>query len=245
MRNLKLTVQYDGSRYHGFQYQKDLPTVQGVLEEVFCALTGETVKVSGASRTDMGVHARGQVINFRTEWGIPLDKVPLAANSGGLPPDIVVTNAEEVPLDFHAQFWAKAKTYRYTLYNARVPSAFHHRYAYFVPQRLRLDAMAEALQYLVGTQDFAAFKAAGSTVRSNVRTVFEAALEHEGPLVVIKLRGNGFLYNMVRIIAGTVLKIGKGRIKPEDLPAIIASKDRTKAGPTAPPHGLCLEYIEY
>lgn len=247
MRNIKVTIEYDGTGYHGFQNQNNpaLPTVQGVMEELLSGLSGEQATIIGASRTDAGVHARGQVFNFRTNWTIPVDKLPLATNSGGIPPDIVVRAAAEVPLDFHAQFDATAKTYTYTIYNARIPSAFHHRYAYFVPQRLKVESMAEALKGVVGTHDFAAFKAVGSTVKSNTRTIFESGLEQQGPLIIIKLRGNGFLYNMVRIIAGTVLEVGKGKLKPEDIPEIIASGNRIMAGPTAPPQGLCLEHIEY
>ncbi len=247
MRNLKVTMEYDGAGYHGFQNQNnpDLPTVQSVVEKVLTELSGERTTIAGSSRTDAGVHARGQVFNFRTNWGIPVEKLPLATNGGGLPPDIVILSAEEVPMDFHAQFGAKAKTYSYTIYNARIPAAFHHRYSYYVPQRLNVEAMAEALQGVVGTHDYSAFKAVGSSVRSSVRTIFDCQLEQNGPLIVLKLRGNGFLYNMIRIIVGTVLDVGKRKIGPQDIPRIIASGDRSKAGKTAPPQGLCLEHIEY
>lgn len=247
MRNLKVIIEYDGTGYHGFQNQNNpaLPTIQGVLEELLSELSGERVNINGASRTDAGVHARGQVFNFRTDWNIPVDRIPLAVNSGGLPLDIVVREAVEVPLDFHAQFDAQSKTYTYTIYNSRISDAFQHLYTYFVPQRLRVEAMAEALQAFVGTHDFAAFKAVGSTVRTSTRTIFESGLVQNGPIIIIKLKGNGFLYNMIRIIVGTVLKVGKGQLKSEDIPRIIASGNRALAGPTAPPHGLCLESIEY
>ncbi|MFZ3171857.1 MAG: tRNA pseudouridine(38-40) synthase TruA [Carboxydocellales bacterium] len=247
MRNLKLTIEYDGTAYHGFQNQNtpELPTIQGVMEQLLTELSGAPVNINGASRTDAGVHARGQVFNFKTNWSIPVERVPLAVNSAGLPPDIVVREAAQVPMNFHAQFDALAKTYTYTLYNSRIPAAFQHRYTYYVPQRLRVEAMAEALQGLVGTQDFAAFKAVGSTVKSSTRTIFATELEQNGPLIMLRLTGNGFLYNMIRIIVGTILKVGKGKLLPEDIPKIIASKDRTKAGPTAPPQGLCLDSITY
>lgn len=247
MRNLKMTVEYDGTNYHGYQFQKDpaLPTIQGVLEAHLTELTGENITIMGASRTDAGVHARGQVVNFRTNWRIPADKLPLAVNSTGLPMDIAIKNAEEVPLNFHAQFLAQAKTYTYTIYNSRIPSPFHHRYSLYVPQRLRVEEMGQAMTHLVGTHDFSAFKAAGSSVRSSVRTIFQAYLQQEGPLVVLTFRGNGFLYNMIRIMTGTLLEVGKGKLQPADIDDIIASKNRSRARMTVPPQGLCLEKIEY
>jgi len=247
MRNLKLIVEYDGTNYHGFQSQArvGLPTIQDELERVLVRWTGEEVKVIGASRTDAGVHARGQVVNFHTGWPIPVEKIPLALNSGGLPPDIVIRQAEEVALDFHAQFQARNKTYRYTIYNSRIPSAFWHRYSWYVPVQLDCQAMAEAARYLLGTHDFAAFRAAGATSRTTVRTIYQMAVEQEGPLLTITINGNGFLYNMVRIIAGTLVEVGKGKLAPEAMMKIIQSRDRSQAGQTAPPQGLCLLEVNY
>lgn len=247
MRNLKVTIEYDGTNYFGIQTQKNphLPTVQETLEDILTKLAGETIQVNVAGRTDGGVHARGQVFNFRTNWTIPVDRVVLALNSGGLPQDIVALEAEEVSLDFHARFDAREKTYRYTIYNSRVPSAFLHRYSYFVPQRLDSNKMQEGALNLVGTHDFAAFKAAGSVIKDNVRTIYEATVERHGPLITITLRGNGFLYNMVRIIAGTLIEIGRGKLQPEAMAEIIAKGERTLAGTTVPPQGLCLEKVVY
>ncbi|GAW30902.1 tRNA pseudouridine(38-40) synthase TruA [Carboxydocella sp. JDF658] len=247
MRNLKLVLEYDGTNYHGFQSQATagLPTIQGELERVLQRWTGEAITVIGASRTDAGVHARGQVVNFHTSWPIPVDKVPLALNSGGLPPDIVIKQAEEVEPAFHAQFWAKNKTYCYTIYNSRIPSAFWHRYSWYVPVLLDSQAMAEAARFLLGTHDFAAFRAAGATSKTTIRTINQVAVAQDGPLLTITINGNGFLYNMVRIIAGTLVEIGKGKLNPEVITQIIASRDRNQAGPTAPPQGLCLLEVNY
>jgi len=247
MRNLKVIIEYDGTNYFGFQAQKNpyLPTIQDTLEELLSKLAKEPIQVTVAGRTDAGVHASGQVINFRTNWTIPVDRVVLAMNSGGLPRDIVAREAEEVPLDFHARFDAKEKIYCYNIYNSRIPSAFHQRYSHFVPQRLDINKMAVSSKYLLGTHDFSAFKATGSTVKNNIRTIYEAGVKADGPLITITLRGNGFLYNMVRIIAGTLIEVGRGKLQPDDLAEIIASRDRTLAGITAPAQGLCLERVIY
>ncbi len=247
MRNFKITIEYDGTNYYGFQTQKNphLPTIQETLEEVLANLAGEPIQVTVAGRTDAGVHARGQVINFRTNWTIPVERVVLALNSGGLPRDVVALEAEEVSKEFHARFDAREKIYRYTIYNSRIPSVFHHRYSYFVPQRLDIDKMQQSAQHLLGTHDFSAFKAVGSTVKDNVRTIYEARVEGHGPLVTITLRGNGFLYNMVRIIAGTLIEVGRGKIHPDQMAQIIAKRERTLAGTTAPSQGLCLEQVIY
>lgn len=247
MRNLKLTIAYDGTNYHGFQTQKapPVPTVQETLERVLGKLTKEQIIVHSSGRTDAGVHARGQVVNFRTNWVIPVDRIPLAVNSGGLPYDIVVTGAEEVDLSFHARLSAKEKMYRYYLYNHRIPSPFAQRYSYFVPYRLDLDAMAKAAEYYLGTHDFSSFRAVGSPIKSSVRTIYQSQLEKEDNMVVFTVRGNGFLYNMVRIMVGTLILAGRAKIKPEQIADIIDARDRQLAGVTVPPQGLFLEQVIY
>ncbi|WP_245574372.1 tRNA pseudouridine(38-40) synthase TruA [Desulfovirgula thermocuniculi] len=247
VRNIKLTIAYDGTNYHGFQEQRGtgLPTVQEVLEGCLLALTGRAVRVTGASRTDAGVHARGQVVNFDAAgWSIPVERIPLALN-GLLPEDIAVLAAEEVPPHFHARFSARAKVYRYTIYNSRIPSPFWRLYSYFVPRPLDVAAMQEAGSYLVGRHDFASFQAAGAATKQTVRTLFQVEVARENELVHLLFRGDGFLYHMVRIMVGTLIEVGLGKREPREVLDILAARDRRAAGPTAPPHGLCLERVEY
>ncbi|SFR05018.1 tRNA pseudouridine(38-40) synthase TruA [Desulfoscipio geothermicus] len=247
MRNVKLTVAYDGTNYHGFQEQRGtgLATVQEELENCLCKLAGRRVQVVGAGRTDSGVHARGQVVNFDAgEWPIPVQRIPLAAN-GVLPGDIVVVAAEEVPADFHARFSARAKTYRYSIWNDRIPSPFHRLYSTFWPVPLDVEAISAACSCLIGRHDFKCFQAAGSPVINTVRTLNRVEVTREGPLVMFTFNGDGFLYNMVRIMVGTLVQVGLGKIKPETVKMILESRDRLQAGPTMPPQGLCLEYVEY
>ena len=246
-RNIKLTVAYDGTHYHGFQEQRGtgLPTVQEALEAVLSQLAQKPVQVIGAGRTDAGVHALGQVVNFRCDpWRIPVEKTPLAMNPL-LSKDISVLMAEPVPQDFHARFSATAKTYRYSIYHHRIMSPLQRLYCHHEPRRLDTGAMKQAAQYLLGTHDFKSFQAQGTPVRDTVRTIYRAEVVEEGPLIHIYVKGNGFLYNMVRIIAGTLLKAGLGKIKPEEMEHIIASKNRVLAGVTVPPRGLCLMEVEY
>lgn len=247
MRNLKLTIAYDGTNYHGFQIQKmpPVPTVQATLEKVLSKLTKEPIIVHSSGRTDAGVHARGQVVNFRTNWAIPVDRLVLAINSGGLPMDIAVLEAEEVEFDFHARLCAKEKMYRYYLYNHQIPAPFAQRYSYFVPYRLDLEAMSAAAGFFIGTHDFSAFRAMGSPIKNNVRTIYDAKVEKEDNMLVFTVRGSGFLYNMVRIMVGTLLLAGRRRIRPEEIADIIAAGERKRAGDTVPPHGLFLEKVFY
>jgi len=248
LRNIKLTIAYDGTNYHGFQEQRGtgLLTVQEVLEKCLYRLAGREIRVTGAGRTDAGVHARGQVVNFNAcGWNIPTERIVLALN-GMLPADIAALKAEDVEPQFHARFSALAKTYRYTIYNSRIPSPFWRLYSYFVPRPLDVEAMARAAKKLEGTHDFAAFQAAGSPVKNTVRTLYSVDVCREGEeLIHLIFRGNGFLYNMVRIMVGTLVEVGLGKREPDDIPDILASRDRTRAGPTAPPGGLCLERVEY
>lgn len=248
LRNIKLTIAYDGTNYHGFQEQRGtgLVTIQEVLENCLGRLCGRKVRVIGAGRTDAGVHARGQVVNFNAgDWKIPTERIVLALNDI-LPRDIAVLTAQEVGENFHARFSALSKTYLYTIYNSRIPSPFWRLYSYFVPRYLDVTAMNLAVRELVGRHDFASFQAAGRPVKSTVRTLFEAEVCREGEeLIYLTFRGDGFLYNMVRIMVGTLLEVGLGKRVPGDIASILAARDRTRAGPTVPAAGLCLERVEY
>ncbi|MHB9094665.1 MAG: tRNA pseudouridine(38-40) synthase TruA [Eubacteriales bacterium] len=245
MRNIKIIIEYDGANYHGFQRQTDnLPTVQKVLEEALTSLMKHRVSLVVAGRTDAGVHARGQVISFFTESLIPVNRIVLALNTL-LPDDIVAMSAEEVELSFHAGFSSKSKVYRYHIYNSRVPTAFHRLYSYYAPQRLDVPAMMQAARYIVGEHDFTAFRAAGSKAKTSVRNVLRLDIEHSLPHIYITVEANGFLYNMVRIIAGTLLYVGKHKLTPDDVRRFVESGKREKAGPTMPPQGLCLMEVKY
>ncbi len=243
-RNIKLVLQYDGTAYHGFQRQPGLVTVQELLEKAIKAVTGEEVRVTGAGRTDAGVHARGQVVNFHTAATVPDERFPFALNSF-LPPDVVVVAAQRVPTDFHARRSAKSKVYRYSVLNRLFPCPFLRRYAYHVPQGLNLPAMMEAAAYLVGRHDFASFRAAGGSARTTTRTLMALEWRKEGDLLHLRAEADGFLYHMVRAIVGTLLEVGRGKLEPEEVRRILEARNRDLAGPTAPPHGLCLEEVRY
>lgn len=245
MRNIRCVVEYDGTDFFGFQRQPDRETIQGSLERAVAILTGETVTVHGAGRTDAGVHAEGQVVNFFTASRIPTEQWPYALNSR-LPDGIVVKAAEEVPADFHARKSAVAKTYRYTIWNAPFPSVFWRRFAHHVPKPLDVEAMRQGAALLVGRHDFAAFRAAGSTpVRSTMRNLQRLDVVQDGPRIDIVGKADGFLYHMMRNIVGTLLLVGEGRRPPEWVAHVLASRRRELAGPTAPARGLCLLLVEY
>jgi tRNA pseudouridine38-40 synthase len=215
-----------------------------VLEEAISAITGEKIRVTGAGRTDAGVHAAGQVANFKTNTRIPVEKLPYAINSR-LPDDIVVKEARMVPEEFHARLSAKAKVYSYTIYNAPFPSPLLRNYTYFFPLPLDMGAMKEAASQFVGLHDFSAFRASGSPVKSSVRQINRLEINRCQDLIKIEIEANGFLYNMVRIIAGTLLDAGLHKINPGEVASIIRSGDRDRAGKTLPPQGLCLLKVVY
>jgi len=244
MRHVRLDVQYDGTNYAGFQVQPDQPTVQGTLEEALRRLLGEAVRIVGASRTDAGVHALGQVVSFTTENVIPAERIVPALNAL-LPPDVAVTAAAEVPAEFHPRYGAQRKEYRYRVLNRVLPSPFIGRYAWHVPLALDVDAMAEAAEVLVGEHDFAAFCAAGGSAQTTVRTLYEVSVSRDDEVIEIGVAGNGFLYMMVRNIVGTLVEVGLGRMPAERVAAILASRDRSQAGPTAPAQGLTLVGVGY
>lgn len=246
MRNIKAIIEYDGTNYHGFQKQpqQGLPTIQGTLERCFQEVLKEPVVVIGAGRTDAGVHAAGQVINFLTTSKIPLERFPLALNSR-LPEDIVVKEVQEVEEDFHAQYSAKGKYYVYRIYNNRIPSVFYSRYAYFVPYPLNLEIIKEGCKLFIGRHNFKSFSASGTSVKSFERTIFSLEVKVNGSLWEFHIKGDGFLYNMVRIIVGTLVELGKGKRSLTSIREALEKQDRTLAGETAPAHGLCLKEVFY
>lgn len=244
MRNIKLTLEYDGTNYLGWQKQKVGITIQGTLEEAIKVLTKEEVEVTGSSRTDAGVHAKGFVANFKTNSKIPSEKFREAINHK-LPEDIVILKSEEVEEEFHARYNAMGKTYSYSILNRDVPSAMDRNYLYHVKRRLDVESMKEACQYFIGTHDFSAFKTSGSSVRTTIRTIKELYIEDNDDIIKIYVTGDGFLYNMVRIIVGTLIMVGSNKIKPLEIKNIIASKEREKAGICVPASGLVLEKVYY
>ena len=242
--NLKLTVAYDGTNYHGFQRQANALTIQQVLEEGLSRLFGHEVKVTGAARTDAGVHAYGQTVNFYTAATIPVEKVPLAARAF-LPPDIVVVTAERVPHSFHARYSAQSKIYRYQILNSPQPDPCLRNYSWHIPHALDIDRINEALGIIVGTHDFSSFRAAGGAPVNPVRTIYEASCARRESILEFRFWGNGFLYHMVRNLVGTLVDVGRHKLTIAEFAAILAAKDRTVAGITAPPQGLFLQRVLY
>lgn len=244
VRRLKLVLEYDGTAYHGWQVQPGLDTVQGRLEGALARLAGAPVHVMGAGRTDAGVHALGQVASCSA--ALRLDDTTLRrALNALLPRDIVARDVETVAADFDARRSARAKTYRYTLLRRAYPSALHGRFSLYVPQALDLDAMNEAARHLIGTHDFSAFRAGTCTAASPIRTVDRGRWDVAGDLWRFDIVGNAFLQHMVRIIVGTLLEVGRGRRRADDVAEILASRDRGRAGKTASAQGLCLVAVEY
>lgn len=244
MRNIKIVIEYDGTHYSGWQRQKNSIAVQQCVEKAISEITHENIITHGASRTDAGVHAKGQVASFLTERTIPVDKFVQAINSK-LPSDIAILSAEEMPEDFHPRYNTKGKRYSYTIFNRFIRPAYMKDYAAHCPYELDFDAMKRAARHFIGKHDFSAFRSTGSSVKTSVRTVNMLELEKDGFFIVMHIEADGFLYNMVRIIAGTLMQVGLGKIDEGDIPSIIVSGDRTKAGKTAPACGLCLEKVYY
>lgn len=242
--NIKLTIAYDGTAYHGWQIQKNAITVQETVTNAIEKITGERVTLTGCGRTDTGVHAENYVCNFHTNATIPAEKYPYALNAN-LPDDIVCFAAEEVPDDFHANKSATGKRYVYKILNREFPDAVMHRYAWHYKYPLDIDKMREAAKAFIGEHDFIGFASSGYSVKTTVREIYSLAVTKDGDIITIDICGNGFLYNMVRIIAGTLVFCGSGKIDHEEMADIIASKNRERAGITAPAEGLCLKEVYY
>lgn len=244
MKRIKLTVAYDGTDYCGWQIQKNGVTVEEVLNRALSRLIGDRVTVIGASRTDAGVHAQGNVAVFDTDTQIPAERIAYAVNAL-LPEDVVVVSSGEVPAGWHPRKCVSVKTYEYRILNREFPDPVRRRDTYFVPFQLDLDRMRQAAEYLKGEHDFKSFCSAQTTVEDTVRTIYALDIRKEEDFITILVRGNGFLYNMVRIIAGTLAGVGRGYFEPRDVARMLEEKDRAKAGVTAPPQGLTLVGIEY
>ena len=244
MKRILLTVEYDGTAYAGWQRQANGLAVQQVLEETLSRACGEAIQVTGASRTDAGVHALGQALHFDTNCSIPPEKFPFVLNTL-LPPDIRAHTGREVPPAFHARFLSAGKTYTYRIINSRHGSAIRRNSHTHVPVPLDQAAMRRAARTLLGTHDFAAFQASGGTARTTVRTIDSADLTQDGDTITLVITGNAFLYNMVRIIAGTLVEIGHHKLGEDAFEQAIATGDRLALGPTAPPQGLELTEVRY
>ena len=244
MDKVKLIVSYDGTAYYGWQRQSNVPSIQEELEKACKELFKQDINIQGAGRTDAGVHARGQCATFEVDTMIQMEKIPLVLNRI-LPADIVVTRAEIVPDMFHARYSAKNKTYKYQIVNADYPIPQMRNYAEFIYIPLNIEDMNKGAQYFVGTHDFSAFCSSKSTKKTNTRTIHQAKISKDGEIITFEVCGNGFLYNMVRIMVGTLIQVGIGHIKPSEIRDIILSKDRKKAGNTVPACGLTLSSVEY
>lgn len=244
MRRIFLEIAYDGTAYAGWQVQHNALSVQEVLDKALSDWLKEDIHTIGASRTDAGVHARGNVAVFDTNTKIPGEKYAFGLNAK-LPKDISIQESFEVPPDFHPRFTETVKTYEYKILNRKFPDPNRRADSLFYHGKLDVDAMAAAASYFIGPHDFKSFCAVGADTKTTVRTIYSVSVWKENDMIHFEITGNGFLYNMVRIIAGTLIEVGKGVFKPEDMPKILAARDREAAGPTAPAHGLTLVEIEY
>ena len=244
MRNIALFLTYVGTAYHGWQVQKNNITVGETLEKACARVVGHRVHVTGCGRTDAGVHALRYVANFRTESSIPVDRIPYALNTH-LPQDIVITDAREMPDSFNAIGSCVKKEYTYLIYNSRIRDPFYVNRAWFYPKHLDETIMQAAADQFVGTHDFAAVRSVGTEVKSTIRTVHYYTVERENEIIRLKVCANGFLYNMARAMAGTLVWAAEGKIRPEELGAILEKGDRTAAGPTVPPGGLYMSQLWY
>lgn len=244
MKRVGLVVAYDGTNYCGWQVQPNGVTVQGILNEKLSELLGEEIETIGASRTDAGVHALGNVAVFDTNTRIPGDKISYALNQR-LPEDIRIQLSEEVEAEFHPRYYNSEKTYEYRILNRRFPVPTERLYSYFYHYPLNVEKMREATSYLIGRHDFKSFCGAKAQVKSTIRTITAIEIWKDGDMITIRISGEGFLYNMVRIIAGTLIEVGNGQYPPEQVKEILEACDREAAGPTAPAHGLTLMGIAF
>ena len=248
LRNIAIKIMYDGTQFHGWQYQPNGITVQEIVENTLTKLISEDIKVIGCSRTDAGVHAAEFFFNFFSETKIPVEKIPYAFNNHLETPYISAISAYDVPIDFNSRFSSIGKRYIYKIHNSKTPNPFTDRYSWFFPYKLDIELMNKASMHFIGEHDFSAFMAAGGSQKTTIRTIYKCNvsrnLEWDSD-IFITVEANAFLYNMVRIITGTLCEVGTGKIKPEEIPYIIKSCNRSKAGMTAPPQGLHLNKVFY
>ena len=245
MRNIKLVIEYDGKEFNGWQKQPNKLNIQGTIEKAIEQITREEIELIASGRTDRGVHSLGQVANFKTNSKIPIEKFAIAINSN-LKKSILIKSAEEVDEKFHSRISCKQKTYRYVINNSKLGTAIYRNLETHIPMKLDVEKMKQAIKYFEGEHDFKAFKASGTSSKNSIRTIYKAEIiEKEDEKIWIELTGNGFLYNMVRIIAGTLVEVGLGNIKPEEISNIIKEGKRENAGKTLPPQGLYLVKVEY
>ena len=244
MKNIALRLRYDGSRYHGWQVQKNAITVAQTMEEALAKVCGERVKLTGCGRTDAGVHALRYCANFHSGCTVPVDRLPLAVNSR-LPDDIAVVDAVEVPDDFNAIGSCVKKEYVYKILNSRIPDPFLADRVCFYPQRLDISLMQAAARAFAGTHDFKADRSVGTQTKTTVRTVYWCRVEKDGDLITVSICANGFLYNMCRAMVGTMVYASYGKLIPEEIPALLEKRDRRLTGPTMPPQGLYLNRVWY
>lgn len=244
MKNIRLLIEYQGTNYSGWQAQENALGIQEVIEDAIKKITGEKVRLTSSGRTDGGVHALGQVANFFTKSSIPGDNFrhPLSIE---LPDDIEIIESEEVDIDFHSRFHAKSKRYRYVIYNGRNPRPIYRNFSYHVRKDLNVEEMRRSLTYFIGEHDFASFMARKSEVDTTIRTIYSIEIVKKDEFIEIVVEGKSFLRHMIRIIVGTLVWVGVGKIKKEDVRKIIQGKNRQLAGPTAPPQGLFLEKVYY
>lgn len=244
IRNIKLIIEYDGTNYSGWQRQSNATCIQEAIEKAIFKITSENVEVFGASRTDKGVHAKAFIANFHTESSIIGSKFKMAINSK-LPDDITIINSEEVDLQFHSRYNSKGKTYSYTILNREQKPAILRNYVYHVSKNIDVRAMQEGAKFLIGEHDFQSFRNLGSSAKTTIRTVKDIEIVSENNFIKFYISADGFLYNMARIIVGTLLDVGTGKLLPSDVKLILDSKDRKKAGRAVPGKGLCLEEVFY
>jgi tRNA pseudouridine38-40 synthase len=244
MRNIKLTISYDGTNYKGWQIQKNGRTIQEEVERAIIRVFGKKHRIHGASRTDAGVHAKAQVAHFKTPLTIPVKKIPVALNMA-LPEDVAVIHAEEVSPDFHSRFDPRSKHYRYCILNSRNRDPFSERYSWRVPYKLDIPLMKKEAAVLAGRHDFRSFQARDKRERTSVRKIFYISIRGKKDFLTVDIEADGFLYNMVRNIVGTLVDIGRGYLAPGSMRKILKNRDRTTAGPTAPARGLFLVDVKY